>query len=172
MHLPSRLLIFQVPSDHWKLFSRMPPIAIQMGDSNMQQRAPVPPHDGRTDDAERPITAQSIQDGVIHLDVECKGCGRNPIQGLRFTCYNCDDFSLCHECMMDTRPESTRQTHEASHIFLQIRRPLILPYVDEDQGFDIDRQANTREFCMAYLVLPCHQVSNDLSVQSSSSAPA
>jgi len=46
-----------------------------------------------------------------HQRVICDGCGKNPIFGTRFKCYECPDFNLCQEC------EKTMHKH---HIMLRI----------------------------------------------------
>ena len=36
--------------------------------------------------------------GVIHSKVMCDGCGMLPIEGWRYKCAICDDYSLCENC--------------------------------------------------------------------------
>lgn len=60
-----------------------------------------------------PLPATSF----THLHVQCAGCGKSPISGVRYKCCNCMDYDLCEQC------ESTVQ-HFNTHVFLKVLRPL------------------------------------------------
>lgn len=38
------------------------------------------------------------QDDVVHLNVECDGCGMNPIKGIRYKCSVRKNFDYCETC--------------------------------------------------------------------------
>ncbi|XP_005097523.2 uncharacterized protein LOC101852689 [Aplysia californica] len=62
-----------------------------------EQRQPPstpPPNLPCTQQQER-ASASSLP---VHTDVQCDGCGSNPLTGVRFKCPVCPDFDLCADC--------------------------------------------------------------------------
>ncbi len=51
----------------------------------------------------------------VHKDIECDGCGQNPVVGLRFKCQSCDDFDLCASCKIANK--------HSQHSFETIEEP-------------------------------------------------
>lgn len=58
-------------------------------------------------------------DNLVHDGVTCSNCQKTPIEGIRYTCVNCDQFDLCQEC-----ESSGKVKHFPLHLFLQVRFPL------------------------------------------------
>jgi len=83
------------------------------------------------------------QDEVVHERVECDGCGKAPILGVRYKCSICKDFDYCATC-------EDRKGHE--HAFLKITNPkqaprAIIAVVDENMqnaqpDIDVDQMVN------------------------------
>jgi hypothetical protein len=61
------------------------------------------------------ITSRTDADAV-HRGITCDGCGRNPIEGIRYKCMNCADFDLCDTC--------ERAGVHDHHVFLKLKQPL------------------------------------------------
>lgn len=57
---------------------------------------------------------------VVHQNVECDGCGKAPITGVRYKCSVCKNFDFCSTC-------EERKGHE--HAFLKIQNPSQAPTV-------------------------------------------
>ncbi|XP_063713652.1 uncharacterized protein LOC134841549 [Symsagittifera roscoffensis] len=49
----------------------------------------------------------------VHAEVQCDNCHRCPIFGTRYKCKTCDDFDLCHSCML-------KGTHNPNHKFWKL----------------------------------------------------
>ena len=54
------------------------------------------------------------QQEQVHSDVECNGCGKFPLTGIRYKCYECPNFDFCERC---------EQTRWHPHEFMQIPKP-------------------------------------------------
>lgn len=54
-----------------------------------------------------------VEEGPVH-NVQCNGCGKQPIRGIRYKCSVLKDFDYCSVC-------EERLSHE--HPFLQITEP-------------------------------------------------
>jgi chemotaxis protein histidine kinase CheA len=67
-----------------------------------------------------PPAAPLLRSLPLHRNVLCDHCQQR-IAGVRFKCGNCGDFDLCEAC--EQLPRST-VSHDASHIFLKVYRPL------------------------------------------------
>ena len=85
------------------------------------------------------------QEEVVHERVECDGCGKAPILGVRYKCSICKDFDFCATC-------EDKKGHE--HAMLKITNPkqapkAIIAIVDEnmqnpqaDMDFDVNQMRN------------------------------
>ncbi|KAL9110586.1 MAG: hypothetical protein Q9227_004944 [Pyrenula ochraceoflavens] len=58
----------------------------------------------------------SRKDFFVHRGVQCNGCGRMPIRGIRYRCSNCSDYDLCETC-------EAMQVHTRTHVFYKLRIP-------------------------------------------------
>jgi len=58
---------------------------------------------------------------VRHEGVQCDGCGKLPITGVRFQCTECRDYDLCATC--ESRGVTTH-AHKATHALLKHREPV------------------------------------------------
>ncbi|XP_063410447.1 uncharacterized protein LOC134693540 [Mytilus trossulus] len=47
------------------------------------------------------LLLDNAQIGVMHLHVQCDGCGEHPLRGIRWKCRNCANYDLCTSCYMD-----------------------------------------------------------------------
>lgn len=52
---------------------------------------------------------------VVHKNVKCDGCGKLPLTGIRYKCYECADFDFCEECEAKL---------EHPHNFIKIKKPI------------------------------------------------
>jgi hypothetical protein len=52
---------------------------------------------------------------VVHQYVRCDGCGKSPITGIRYKCYECADFDFCEECEANL---------DHPHNFIKIKKPI------------------------------------------------
>jgi len=50
----------------------------------------------------------------VHVDVQCDGCGVQPIQGARYKCTVCPNFDLCSSC-------EAKNQHDVEHALLKLR---------------------------------------------------
>lgn len=51
-----------------------------------------------------------------HVGIQCDGCGKNPIEGIRYKCNVCDDFDYCENC-----EDENGESH--GHAFIKMRKP-------------------------------------------------
>ena len=58
-------------------------------------------------------SAPQKEDEGSHKNVACDGCGKSPIEGVRYKCSVCEDFDYCQEC---------EETKEHPHAFLKIKK--------------------------------------------------
>jgi len=59
----------------------------------------------------------TLPDSVVHYRVQCDGCGKNPICGMRYKCATCDDYDLCQDCI-----RRAGEIHDPTHLFYPIPR--------------------------------------------------
>jgi hypothetical protein len=55
---------------------------------------------------------------TIHKGIKCEKCEMNPIKGIRFKCFDCDNYNLCEKCEDYNQIE---QFHNLNHNFIRIR---------------------------------------------------
>jgi len=70
---------------------------------------------------------------VVH-DVICDHCKKVPIKGVRYRCAMCANYDLCETCMKSR----TWATHDPSHLFLAISRPVGAIWSDTNTSMPID----------------------------------
>ncbi|CAB0015221.1 unnamed protein product [Nesidiocoris tenuis] len=58
--------------------------------------------------------------GIRHPSIVCNSCRRQGIAGLRFQCFQCNDYDLCIFCYMDDK-------HDKSHPFIRHDSPTASP---------------------------------------------
>ena len=63
---------------------------------------------------------QQLEEKPVHKNIICDGCEKE-IVGIRYKCYECNDYDLCEEC------EEKNTVHK--HIFLKIREPMKQKYI-------------------------------------------
>jgi len=51
---------------------------------------------------------------LVHSSVRCDGCDQFPLQGLRYKCFVCKDYDLCHPCHV-------QHPHAFEHLFAVIK---------------------------------------------------
>lgn len=56
---------------------------------------------------------------AVHANITCDVCRTKPVVGVRFKCYECDDFDMCEQCMAQRR-----SAHDADHHFVYLPKPL------------------------------------------------
>ncbi|CAF2064234.1 unnamed protein product [Rotaria magnacalcarata] len=65
----------------------------------------------------------------IHESINCNGCNRGLIKGLRFKCYSCSNYNLCQQCVDSG---VTTQSHKLSHSLIVVMRRTVLQIPVED----------------------------------------
>lgn len=78
----------------------------------------------------------------IHLNVNCDGCGKGPIQGVRYKCTVCKNFDYCETC---------EATKDHPHAFLKIHEhgqapKAIYTVINEDMpAKEVDGEVDQKE---------------------------
>ncbi|XP_039451261.1 uncharacterized protein LOC120430246 isoform X3 [Culex pipiens pallens] len=72
----------------------------------------VPLEESRCIMASYQMSSKSYELSSVHTDVQCNGCDRATIQGLRYACLVCEDYDECDQCRQDKR---TSRKHRPYH---------------------------------------------------------
>jgi hypothetical protein len=75
---------------------------------------------------------------AVHKHVQCDGCGKFPIIGMRYNCKNCSDFDFCSDCYGKVQ-------HDASHSFEEISRPIKFKHCKKEQQVVATDSVNAAE---------------------------
>ena len=54
--------------------------------------------------------------GTVHTNAICNGCNKKGIEGIRWECVDCLNFSLCNLCYMSDK-------HSLNHAFTRVEAP-------------------------------------------------
>jgi hypothetical protein len=63
-----------------------------------------------------PLDSEAYQREQVHIGITCDGCGKAPIEGVRFKCAACPDYDLCGAC-------EAKQEHPVTHPLIKMRVP-------------------------------------------------
>jgi hypothetical protein len=80
-----------------------------------------PESDSESDDDEQDESAEEKLEAaahadVVHVNITCDGCQQSPLRGIRYKCYECCDFDLCHSCHLN-------HPHAFQHYFVVLKTP-------------------------------------------------
>jgi hypothetical protein len=62
-------------------------------------------------------SCQAKDEGDVHSNIKCDGCGEFPISGDRYKCTVCPDYDLCSTC-------EKKNLHPGSHPLLKLKKPV------------------------------------------------
>ena len=88
-----------------------------------------------------------VQEGaVIHAETECRGCLVSPIQGIRYKCQICIDFSLCEKCEATVdHSHNLLKMKKAAEDEKRIDKPLPWFFKLLNQGWDSSKDKPRRK---------------------------